>query len=162
MKELGGALFLYRSFLDESIVLSLSNLLEDTWIDLKREVGARYDIWLPSISAEFESDARMIRCLANVLKHNQGVIESSKSKHAAYLVKELGAPDDIDIATLARLKGFDFKDLIYRCYVYCLDLVTQAAGLPRGLLDHPEPERKKETLNFLVPPVLGLANEGDS
>jgi hypothetical protein len=86
------------------------------------------------------------------------VIESGKSEHARFLVKDAGFPDQIQLKTLFLSNDPLLKadDLNYFMYLYCLDLLRLDAGFAHPVLALPESERRARVIEHLVPPVLQL------
>lgn len=158
MKELGGVLFSYSEFLAASTIHLLADILEDTWTTLRKDIGFEYDLWKPSVSVEFEHEARLARAAANVLKHNRGRLTSKTSQHAKFLVDDCGLIDGYELVAFATTDPpkLDIFELIYRCYVYCWGLAKAVFGNEDGLLALPDEERKPLVLDILVPRALGL------
>lgn len=158
MKEVGGATMSYMVFVGESLVLALSKSLEDFWIDLKVSVGIRHDIWNSPYHPRCEQEAKIIRSLGNIIKHNMSIIEKAKSEHAKFLVNDAGFPNDIQVSTI--LLGGDrhlvLKDITYLMYLYCLDLLRLTVGFEHPILKLSEPERRASVAAHLVPEVLNL------
>ena len=158
MKEVGGATMSYMVFVGESLILGLSKSLEDFWIDLKVSVGIKYDIWKSTHHPLYEQEAKIIRSLGNIMKHNMSIIEKTKSEHAKFLVNDAGFPNDIQLSTI--LLGGDrhlvLKDITYFMYLYCLDLLSLAVGFEHPMLKLSEPERRAAISEHLVPKVLNL------
>jgi hypothetical protein len=159
LKELGGAVFSYSDFLVASTIHLLSNILEDTWIEMKRDLrDFTYDLWRPPINAEEEKAARTVRAAANVLKHNQGRLDTRTSEHARYLVNECGLTDGFELTLFAQgdEPKLDPLDLIYRCYLYCLDLASKAYECRNWTADLEEDTRKQKVFDALLPSISGL------
>lgn len=158
MKEVGGATMSYTVFVGESLILALSKSLEDFWIDLKVSLGIKYDIWKSTHHPLYEHDAKIIRSLGNIIKHNMSIIEKANSEHAKFLVNGAGFPNNIQVSTI--LLGDDhhliLKDIIYRMYLYCLDLLHFTVGFEHPVLKLCEPERRASVAVHLVPDVLSL------
>lgn len=159
MKELGGAIFSYSDFLVASTIHLLSNIIEDTWIEIKRDViGFKYDVWNPSVAANNERSARTVRSAANVLKHNQGRLDSRTSEPARFLVTECGLVDGYEITLFAQGEDpkLDPLDLLYGCYLYCVDLASNVYGCRNWISDTPDEERKAKVFDTLLPSITGL------
>ena len=158
MKEVGAAGMNFKAFISESMISGLANSLETFWIDLRLTTGLKYDIWKSPLQAVHEHEAKIVRCIGNVVKHNQSVIEASKSEHAKFLVKGAGFPDSIQLKTLFLSDASLLKtdDLNYFMYLYCLDLLRLDTGFAHPVLAAPEPERRARVVEHLVPPVLQL------
>jgi len=158
MKEVGGATMGYMIFVGESLVMALSKSLEDFWIDLKMSAKIEYDIWKSPHHPLFEKDAKIIRSLGNIIKHNMSIIDKAKSEHAKYLVNDAGFPNDIQLSTI--LLGADqqlvLKDITYLMYLYCLDVLRLTVGFEHPVLKLTEPERRANVVAHLVPVVLDL------
>ncbi len=158
MKEVGAAGMNFKAFITESMIGGLANSLETFWIDLRLTTGLKYDIWQSPLKPIHQHEAKIIRSIGNIIKHNQSVIESSKSDHARFLVNDAGFPDSIQLMTLflsdePLLKA---NDLNYFTYLYCLDLLRLDTGFAHAFLAAPEPERRAGVVEHLVPPVLKL------
>ncbi len=158
MKEVGGATMSYMVFVGESLVLALSKSLEDFWIDLKISMGIKYDIWKSPHHALFEHEAKIIRSLGNIIKHNMSIIDKAKSEHAEFLVNDAGFPNDIQLSTifLGAEQHLVLKDITYLTYLYCLDLLRLTVGFEHPKLTLSEPDRRIKIITHLVPDVLGL------
>lgn len=158
MKEFGAAGMNFKSFITESLITGLANSLETFWIDLRLTTRLKYDIWKSPLKPVHEHEAKIIRCIGNVVKHNQSVIESSKSEHAQFLVVEAGFPDQIQLKTLFLSDSplLNANDLNYSVYLYCLDLLRLDTGFGHPVLNLAEPERRARVVEHLVPPVLQL------
>jgi len=158
MKEVGGAAFSYRAYLTESTILSLSKSLEDVWIDLKTKFGVKFDIWHPTLHSEFEQEAKLVRALANVIKHNQSRINSDNSEHAKFLVQQCNLPEGIEVQYLTAGSPplLDLQTLIYKTYLFSLDLIRQVTGYTHEILEVRENERYALVREYLVPEILKL------
>lgn len=158
MKEVGGATMGYMVYVGESLVLALSKSLEDLWVDMKISLGIKYDIWKSSHHPLFEHEAKILRSLGNVIKHNMSIIDKAKSEHSKFLVNEAGFPNDIQLSTV--LLGGDrhlvLKDITYHMYLYSLDLLRLTVGFEHPVLPLSEPERRARVVAHLVPKVLNL------
>ncbi|RYH67684.1 MAG: hypothetical protein EON54_03875 [Alcaligenaceae bacterium] len=158
MKEFGAAGMNFKSFIMESLIAGLASSLETFWIDLRLTTRLKYDIWKSPLKPAYEHEARIIRCIGNVVKHNQSIIESSKSEHAKFLVAQAGFPDQISLKTLFLSDSPLLKadDLNYSVYLYCLDLIRLDTGFGHPVLSMAEPERRARVIQHLVPRVLQL------
>lgn len=158
MKELGGATMNYTAFLGESLFAALAKSLEDFWIDLRLTAGLKYDIWKSPLQPMYLKEARVVRSISNLIKHNQSFIESASSEHAKFLVAEAGFPDSTDLKTLFLAGHAELKmlDMPYLMYLYSLDLIRQALRFEHPVLEMAEVERRKHVCEHLVPPVLQL------
>lgn len=158
MKEVGAAGMNFKSFITESMIGGLANSLETFWIDLRLTTRLKYDIWKSPLKPIHEHEAKIVRCIGNIVKHNQSVIDSGKSEHARFLVKDAGFPDQIQLKTLFLSDDSLLKadDLNYFMYLYCLDLLRLDTGFAHPVLALPEPERRARVIEHLVPPVLQL------
>jgi hypothetical protein len=158
MKEVGAATMNFMAFISESLFMGLAKSLEDFWIDLKVEAGIKYDIWRSPLRPVHLHEAKIVRSLGNIIKHNQSVVARSKSDHCKFLVDEAGFPDAIQLNTLflANDKLLKTDDMNYFMYLYCLDLLRLATTFEHPVLALPEPERRAKIAEHLVPPVLNL------
>jgi hypothetical protein len=158
MKEFGAAGMNFKAFITESMICGLANSLESFWIDLRLTTGLKYDIWKSSLKPVHEHEAKIVRSIGNINKHNQSVIEASKSEHARFLVNDAGFPNSVELKTLFLSDEplLRADDLNYFMYLYCLDLLRLDAGFPHPVLAMQEPERRARVVEHLVPPVLNL------
>jgi hypothetical protein len=158
MKEVGGAAMGYTVFVAESLVMALAKSLEDFWIDLKVSAGIKYDIWKSPLHPFYEHEAKVIRSLGNIIKHNQSIIDKSKSEHSKFLVNEAGFPNDIQLSSIfLGQKGLLVPDdITYFMYLYCLDLLHLLVGFKHPVLEMSEPQRRAQIVDNLVPRVLEL------
>lgn len=158
MKEVGAAGMNFKSFIAESMIAGLASSLETFWVDLRLTTRLKYDIWKSPLKPIHKHEAKIVRCIGNIIKHNQSVIESGKSEHARFLVKDAGFPDQIQLKTLflADAPLLKADDLNYFMYLYCLDLLRLDSGFVHPVLALPEPERRAQVIEHLVPPVLQL------
>jgi len=159
MKEVGAAGMNFRAFILESQLVGLSTSLEMFWIDLRLTYRTKYDIWDEVVQHPmFTHEAKIVRSIVNIIKHNQAVIERKSSDHAKFLVDHAGFPDSSELKLLfiqdsALLQS---KDMNYFMYLYCLDLLRLITGFAHPILAVPDPERRTKVAEHLVPPVLDL------
>jgi hypothetical protein len=158
MKEVGAATMNFMAFISESLFMGLAKSLEDLWIDLKVDAGVKYDIWKSPLQPEYLHEAKIVRTLGNIIKHNQSVIDRAKSNHGKFLVDEAGFPNSMQLKTLflSNEKLLKTEDMNYFMYVYCLDLLRLTTKFAHPVLALSEPERRAKIAEHLVPPVLNL------
>lgn len=158
MKEVGAATINFMAFIYESLFMGLAKSLEDFWIDLKVDAGIKYDIWKSPLQPVHLHEAKIVRTVGNIIKHNQSVVDRSRSDHGKFLVDEAGFPDSIQLKTLFLAKDVLLKtdDMNYFMYLYCLDLLRLATKFEHPVLALPESERRANITAHLVPPVLDL------
>ena len=158
MKEFGAAGMNFKAFLTESMIVGLANSLETFWIDLRLTTRLKYDIWKSPLKPMYEHEAKVVRCIGNIVKHNQSIIEAGKSEHAKFLVNEAGFPDSTELKTLFLSDSPLLKanDMNYFMYLYSLDLLRLDAGFGHPVLTVPEPERRTRVVGHLVPSILQL------
>ena len=159
MKEVGGSAILYSAFLKEAAVIQIVNAIEGVQIDLKKDFRIKVDPWNLPVTVRHESTAKVVRCLSNVLKHNQGYIDVSNSDQSEHLVQNCGFPDKEHIRYVPSGTGnlIDIEKFIVQSYLYCLDLAAQLAKLPpASVLALADEEQFNYVRRHLVPAVLGL------
>jgi len=160
MKEVGAAAMGYQVFLGESLVLALAKSLEDFWIDLKKIAKIKkYDIWKSPLQPLHTQEAKVIRNLGNVIKHNQSIIDKSSSANAKFLVDQAGFTDNIPLSVvfLGYKNILDLDNIVYQIFLYSLDLMFHLFDFKHELLKLDEPERRTQIANYLIPGVLGLS-----
>ena len=158
MKEVGGAAMNYMGFIAESLFVGLAKSIEDFWIDLRLSTRVKYDIWKSHHQPMFLHEAKVVRSIGNVIKHNQSILESKSSDHAKFLVNDAGFPNSMELKTLFITDDPLLKtsDMTYLVYLYCLDLLRLTCGFAHPVLGLAEPERRRHVAEHLVPPVLQL------
>lgn len=158
MKEVGGATMNYMSFIAESLYIGLAKSIEDFWIDLRVTGRVKYDIWKSQLQPVFLHEAKIVRSIGNVIKHNQSILQRKSSDHAKFLVDEASFPDSIELKMLFVSDDLRLRtlDMTYLIYLYCLDLLRLTLGFAHPVLAMSEPERRKHVAEHLVPPVLQL------
>jgi hypothetical protein len=158
MKEVGAATMSLVAFIGESLFMGLAKSLEDFWIDLKVDAGVRYDIWKSPFQPEYLHEAKIVRTIGNIIKHNQSVLDRSKSDQGKFLVDEANFPNSMQLKTLflSNEKLLKMEDMNYFMYVYCLDLLRLTTKFAHPLLALPEPKRRAKVAEHLVPPGLQL------
>jgi len=158
MKEVGAATMNYMAFTAESLYSGLATSLEDFWIDLRRTGRVKYDIWKSPLQPVNLQEAKIVRSIGNVIKHNQSILER-KSEAAKFLVENAGFPNGVELKMLfisddERLKT---ADMTYLIYLYCLDLLKLTMSFAHPVLALAEPDRRMHVFEHLVPPLLGLS-----
>lgn len=158
MKEFGAAGMNFKSFIAESQFVGLSNSVESFWVDLRVTFGTKYDIWKTTHSPLFQHEAKIVRCVGNIIKHNQSIIERKSSDHAKFLIDDAGFPDSIELKTLfiSEAPLLCLKNMNYFMYMNCLDLLRLVTGFAHPIMAISEPERRTRIAQHLVPPVLAL------
>lgn len=158
MKEVGGAAMNYMGFITESLFAGLAKSIEDFWIDLRLTARVKYDIWKSHHQPMFLHDAKVVRSIGNIIKHNQSIIESKSSDHAKFLVNDAGFPNSAELKTLfiSEHPLLKTSNMTYLIYLYCLDLLRLTCGFVHPVLGLAEPERRQHVAENLVPPVLQL------
>ncbi|BBD71040.1 hypothetical protein NIES4072_74520 [Nostoc commune NIES-4072] len=134
MKRTGGALTGYQSFLTELTIIGLSKTIEDIIVGIKEELNFSYNIWKDNnITSAFHKEAKIVRSLNNVIKHNYGYIRKINEPSGKYLVEECGYPDDFQVCLLessSSTVSFDMIQEIAQIYIYLLNLLAKVANQP--------------------------------
>ncbi len=161
MKDASAAKMGYMRFITEASILSMSKIVEDVWVALRRDFGFKYNLWKPTVCVEFEKKARIVRALGNVIKHNESVIDRTSSRQAMFLVEDCGFPNRAEIfPRLILALGspprpmVSVPELMTEIYVFALDLTCKVAKQTHALLLWKEPERSGAIHAYLVPPFL--------
>jgi hypothetical protein len=158
MKEVGSATMSFVAFIGESLFMGLSKSQEDLCIDLKVSSKIKYDIWKSPLQPEYLHEAKLVRSVGNVIKHNKSIVESRSSLHGKFLVEEVGIPESshLDHIFLSSNELLKIDDINYFMYIYCLDLLRLTTGFQHQVLTLPASERRSRVAEYLVPPVLNL------
>ena len=158
MKEVGGAGLKYLVFLKTSSVLSLAKATEDLYFILREEANWTPGFWASVDQFEFALVAKEVRALSNVIKHSLSYVDSSRSRSAAYLVKDLGYRDRalLDIPMMHDQGAFDIPSTVERMYCFLSSVVEVRTGMRHAFLDLPPSQRNESIRLSLVPAVLRL------
>lgn len=134
MKDVGGAAIQYNDFLHETAILSLAKAIDDTSRELKQVFNFRFDSFDNNHDVSNAKTLQLIRCLANVIKHNGSHLVKGSSSSATFLVDECGMADGWDLGTLilTRNPAFNIIEHIPIVHFSMLELVSKASGK-----DHP-------------------------
>jgi hypothetical protein len=148
-KELGGMVFVYQRFLVEMTFSALANAIESLEIEIRRLTRKRFDIWNPgTLKLRYLKTARMVLCLNNIIKHNQGIIRRESSDHVRFVIDECGLPDGFELYLNPFL---NFEKIIREVHTYMFDRASSAEDTPRV------PAREIARLYaLLIPDVISL------
>lgn len=143
MKALGGAAMLFEQTCTELMIIGMSRVLENLVGALESRCGTKMNIYADaSPPLRFHRDVKIIRHLANVIKHNASCIDAANGRSAACLVNEFGLPNQIPIGL-----AWGFADLrvepsivknLYRVEGFCYDLTARAAVFEDRFVEVPE------------------------
>lgn len=158
MKEIGGSTFLFSEFLHENAILALSKVIEDTSIELKRFVKFRFDVIKEPHDVLYLKELRMIRALANVIKHNVSLLERNSSESAKYLVDECGMRDGFTLDAFIHTghECFNIIEHIPKVYIAIMSLVEKALGVRDPILDLKYDKAFNNIYDHLIPEILNI------
>ena len=130
MKELGGKINQMKDKSVELYTLGISKMVEDFFNNLKRFGNKKLSIWDSALdSIAFSKEVRFIRHLANVIKHDNSIIESSfGGKSAKALIDEFGFEDDTPIHWLDVFKNSERDSIlryIYKANYFCFEILRK-------------------------------------
>jgi len=158
MKDVGGAAIQYSDFLHETAILSLAKAIDDTSRDLKRTFNFRFDSFDNNHDVSNVKTLQLIRCLANVIKHNGSHLVRGSSTSATFLVDECGIADGWDLGTLilTRDPAFNIIEHIPLVYFSMSELVCKASGRGHPALVMDQDAFFNWVYSTLIPDVIPL------
>ena len=159
MKSAGTAIAGYKEFLIELSIIGLAKTIEDIIVGIEEEFSYRYDIWRDHhVTSVFHNEAKIIRSLNNVIKHNCGVIRESNRPSGEYLVVNCGYPNELKISNieLCSTLSFDLLEKIAQVYIYLLNLVSEVANYPAPNLTAIPKNMKETVISRFVPDYLNV------
>jgi hypothetical protein len=160
MKTTGAAIIGYEIFLTELIIIALSKTIEDIILGIKEEFNVSYDIWKHNhITSIFHQEAKLVRALNNVIKHNNGLIEKSNEPSGKYLVNEFGYPDGCKVVDVVSTLGKSdyILEKTAQIYVYLLNLVAKIANQPVSPLADISDNMKERIIKRFIPDYLQIS-----
>ena len=137
MKELDSAARGYRTFIIEMSVIAMAKIIEDTIIDIKDVFGVNFNIW-SNTTYTYHVDAKIIRSLNNVIKHNQSRISASNVPSGKYLVDTCGFSEGDTIASIfsgRAAKQLDVERELFQIYIFLMDLVHDLSNFQKDAVD---------------------------
>lgn len=158
MKDVGGAAFQYFVYLHESSILSLAKVIDDTARDLKVVFKFRFDSFNNDHGVSNLNTLQLIRCLANVIKHNGSELVRSSSTSATFLVDKCGMKNGWDFGSmiLAKDPAFDIVEHIPKVYFSMAELVYKASGVNYPALELGPDEFFDWVYNVMLPAVIPI------
>ncbi len=159
MKTAGSALFGYESFLAELTIIGLAKTIEDIVVGIEELLNINYNIWKDDhITSVFHKQAKIIRSLNNVIKHDNGYINRINKPSGKYLVEECGYPDDFKVSQLATSSStsFDMLQEIAQVYIFLWNLVAKLTDQPCFHINESEDFNKDTIIKIFVPDYLNL------
>lgn len=158
MKDVGGAAIQYNDFLHETAILSLAKAIDDTSRDLKQTFNFRFDSFDNNHDVSNAKTLQLIRCLANVIKHNGSHLVKGSSTSATFLVDECGMDDGWDLGTLilTRNPAFNIIEHIPIVYFSMSELVAKASGKGHPALALDSDAFFNWVYSTLIPDVIPL------
>ena len=158
MRDVGGATFQYTEFLHENSILALAKCVEDTAIDLKRDLKFKFHPFKTHHDVSYLIELQTIRALANVIKHNVSVIEESTSRSAKYLVDQHKIHNNQELSTLILTCHpiFNVIDYIPKVYLALLHLLEIATGNSHRLCEMKFDDAFDEIYEELIPDILQI------
>ena len=152
MKTLGGALFSYRHFLTEMMVIGIAKSNEDLFVDIKDVFSTKFDIWRTTLDLRFLDEMRCLRHLSNVVKHSQGVIVDNQSRSHRSLIDVYGYQPNCQVVDLP----IHLPTKIAEAYAFQMDLLEKETGFPGEVSGQTGPEILTTIEPWLSPNVLKL------
>ena len=157
MKEIGGAIQSYERFLREMTISAAAMEIESLIVLIRQLTRAKFDIWSEdNDNFPYINDARKTCALHNVLKHNCGIIESSKSKSSKYLVAKCRIPNESEVYC----NNMHLESLLFSVFAFLIHLITRV-DRKSTIFDTIKEERLKELFESLVPDSISLSNESN-
>ena len=158
MKTVGGSRAQYLIFLKTSAILTLAKAIEDCLFLAKKETGWTLRFWRDADRFEHGIDAKEVRSLANILKHNYSIIDALESTSAEFLIQNCGYDEGTSLETLMfEDKGvFDIPKTITSIYCFLLSVTEKVTGIRHAVLDKAPHERAALVRRLLVPELLEL------
>ena len=158
MKDVGGAAIQYNDYLHETAILSLAKIVDDTARDLKQTFKFKFDSFENNHEVSNAKTLQLIRCLANVIKHNGSHLVKGSSTSATFLVDECGMSDGWDLGTLilTRDPAFNIIEHIPTVYFSMSELVAKASGKGHPALALGSDDFFNWVYNTLIPEVIPL------
>jgi len=146
MKHLGGTIMQMKKKSIELFILGMSKIIEDFFNNLNKLQDTDLKIWDTKFdSLIYSKDIRFIRHLANVIKHDNSIIDaSSKNKSTIALIESYGLPDDITPVHWLNIFKSPEKDSIlknlYMSNEFCYEILklTDILNKDRIILDDNE------------------------
>jgi hypothetical protein len=128
MKHLGGTIKQMEDKFIELSILGLSKMVEDFFNNLKRFGKIKLNVWDSSCDTIlYSKEVRLIRHLANVIKHNNSIIDSSYGgKSIDALIIEYGFDDETPISWLNIFKPSTKDSILKYTYItneFCYDVL---------------------------------------
>lgn len=160
MKALGGAAMLFERTCTELMILGMSRVLENVVGALQNRCGTKVNIYADtSPPLRFHRDVKIIRHLANVIKHNASCIDAANGRSAACLVNEFGLPDQTPIGL-----AWGFADLrvepnivknLYRVEAFCYDLIARTTSFRDRFVEIPESDIERHMFQKYLAHIPG-------
>ena len=143
MRELGSALFLSTSHLQESVILFLARAVEDIIFDLQKRIKEDINIWkLDSTKYMYLKEAQEVRHLSNVIRHNSGYILEGEGQSSDRLISNFGYHNHEKVGSIE----FDFDLKLFQTYNFCVSLIGNIFNVNNLLI-----KDQKEFLTSLFP-----------
>jgi len=160
MKHLGGTLFQMQEKFRELLILACAKMVDDTLNNTGSLLSKNLTLMSgESKNASFHREVDRLRHFANVIKHNNSVINSRSGASSKILVGEYGVPDDTHLQSLDQKYGNELRDnllvSIFHSHRFCMTLL-ESLGFFQNESLYSEPDNIPEyMLNTFVRSLPG-------
>ena len=154
----GVSAFQIKYFLTESSIMALAKVIEDTSIDLKRMAGFKFHVENNNHNVIYIHELKMIKALANVIKHNLSELDRNSSESAKFLVDECGLPNKIELKSLILDNHlcFDILGQLPKVFLALLWLVEKACEVEHPLMRISRNESLDFAYQYLMPELFKM------
>lgn len=131
-KDLASAQFIIEQVGLEALIGLVSNAIETFSIRLDRHLNEKWEPFAkPREDIRFADRARQFRAINNVFKHQEGYVESAKSRSARFLVENGYFKDETYLKHLSADRLIpSFEHALFETFAHLYELSFKIAGLP--------------------------------
>ena len=154
----GVSAFQIKYFLVESSIMALAKVIEDTSIELKRNAGFRFHLENNNHNVIYLNELKMIKALANVIKHNLSELDRNTSKSAKFLVDECGLPNktELKILIIDNHPCFNILGHLPKVFLALLWLVGKGCEVEHPLMTISRNQALNFAYQYLMPELFKM------